>query len=42
MSDKERLSYAITLDTAQLEASAKKASNEFKSMGGIRHRKNRK
>ena len=34
MSDKERLSYAITLDTAQLEASAKKASNEFKSMGG--------
>lgn len=23
MSDKERLSYAITLDTAQLEASAK-------------------
>ncbi|MDM8338076.1 tape measure protein [Mediterranea massiliensis] len=34
MSDKERLAYAITLDTAQLEASAKKASNEFKSMGG--------
>lgn len=34
MSDKERLSYAITLDTAQLEASAKRASNEFKSMGG--------
>ena len=34
MSDKERLSYAITLDTAQLEASAKKASNEFKNMGG--------
>lgn len=34
MSDKERLAYAITLDTAQLEASAKRASNEFKSMGG--------
>lgn len=34
MSDKERLAYAITLDTAQLEASAKKASNEFKNMGG--------
>lgn len=34
MSDKERLSYAITLDTSHLEASAKRASNEFKSMGG--------
>lgn len=33
MSDKERLAYAITLDTAQLEAAAKKASNEFKNMG---------
>lgn len=34
MSDKERLAYAITLDTAQLEAAAKKASNEFKNIGG--------
>lgn len=34
MSDKERLAYAITLDTAQLEAAAKRASNEFKNMGG--------
>lgn len=33
MSEKERLSYAITLDTSQLEASAQRASNEFKNMG---------
>lgn len=34
MSDNERLAYAISLDTTQLENSAKRASNEFKSMGG--------
>ena len=33
MSDKERLAYAITLDTAQLEASSKRASDAFKGMG---------
>lgn len=33
MSDKERLAYAITLDTAQLEASSKRASDTFKGMG---------
>lgn len=33
MSDKERLSYAITLDMSQLETAAKKASNAFTDMG---------
>ena len=33
MSDKERLAYAITLDTAQLEASSKRASDAFRGMG---------
>lgn len=33
MSDKERLAYAISLDTAQLEASARRVSDTFKGMG---------
>lgn len=33
MSEKERLAYSITLDTTQLEASAKKATDQFVNMG---------
>lgn len=33
MTDKERLAYAITLDTAQLETSSKRVSDTFKGMG---------
>ena len=32
--NKERLAYAITLDTEQLEAATKKVSSEFTNMGG--------